>query len=292
MPVRRRAGAISYGPPPPTPTAAGSQPVRRAGAPPRCERRPPAASPTGSPSARQQCPDLACAETARRSTSPRAEFNKIRPSAGSGGARVELQGDVVGVAERYEVARGARDDVAMYDSVLVQPGHPRVESGPVRDGEAQVVEAGLPLIEGATLGQVAVAHERHDHAVTREHRLVEPVVVEPPELPEAEHPYVPLHAPVQVAHAQRDVVDACNRRLAHDRSQPPGRTAVEGSFPDATRRTHRACRGRSIRRGMYTTTHCLPYRYRSSPRAVQVLSPRSRRPFSRSHLRPRLSRHV
>src|SRR5664280_2948548 len=66
MPVRHRAGASAYGPPPPTPTAGGSRPVRRAGAPPRCERRPPAASPTGSPSARRQYPDLACSETARR----------------------------------------------------------------------------------------------------------------------------------------------------------------------------------------------------------------------------------
>src|SRR5665647_799600 len=204
---------------------------------------------------------------------PRRPADAVRPRpSASRGARVELEGDVVGVAERYEVAGGAGDDVAVYDSMLVQPGHPRVESGPVRHGEAQVVEAGLPLVERPRDGQVAVAHERHDHAVTCEHRLVEPVVVEPSELPEAEHPDVPFHAPVQVAHAQRDVVDACNRRLAHDRSQPPGRTAVEGSFPDATRRTYRACRGRSIRRGTYATAHCLPDRYRSSPRAVQVLS--------------------
>src|SRR5665647_754896 len=80
---------------------------------------------------------------------PRRPADAVRPRpSASRGARVELEGDVVGVAERYEVAGGAGDDVAVYDSMLVQP---------------------------ATHGQVAVAHESHEYAVTPDHRLVEPV---------------------------------------------------------------------------------------------------------------------
>src|SRR5450759_3492953 len=95
---------------------------------------------------------------------PRRPADAVRPRpSASRGARVELEGDVVGVAERYEVAGGAGDDVAVYDSMLIQPGHPRVESGPVRHREAQVVEPAAPFVERARYGGFTVTHEGHDH---------------------------------------------------------------------------------------------------------------------------------
>ena len=66
----------------------------------------------------------------------------------------DLEGKVVGVFEGQSRAVGGVDDVAVRDAELVESGLPGVEGGAVGAGERKVIEAGPALVE--RLGVIAV----------------------------------------------------------------------------------------------------------------------------------------
>ena len=110
-------------------------------------------------------------------TSPFGLVNDGR--AGQSGPGVELQGDVVGVPQRDQVTGRCSGDGASGDADGVQTVHARFQRGPVRGGEAEVIEAAPPFTELPRYGQVAVVDEGQNQLVANHHGLAQPVDGEP-----------------------------------------------------------------------------------------------------------------
>lgn len=131
------------------------------------------------------------------------DSHRAAPSA----ARVELQRNVVGVAEGHQLAHRPRSDLTSSHTPGIEMLDPPVESSAVNEGKTEVVESAAPLVEGPGHRVVAMGDEGDEQLAGAHHRFVETVDRHPLDLDKTQHIGVPLQASIQVADTQRDVMD-------------------------------------------------------------------------------------
>src|SRR5688572_21510057 len=127
------------------------------------------------------------------------------------GGKEDLEGDAVGVGEGDGLGVADVLDAAVGDAELVEAGRPLLEDGAIGDGQRDVVEADAADVEGA-LGRREVLGEGEDELrVGLEDGAGNEVlgfVGLAEDLARAEEAAVPLGAGVEVAHAEFDVSDS------------------------------------------------------------------------------------